>query len=289
MAFRAMGEPVAANRCLSFIKRTFLRPKGVLDVKRDGLEGITYAPGWLTVNAHMWDRFDISYPVIDWVEGFQDKETGGFFVSDEDVEKQNGILEYEATIVSGLGLLSTGRISSAEKVGQFLLLLHKSQPDPDRRYYFMWDKGQGLVTDSFAKSASMFYVLDRREEGQGYFNFGLSISLLSRLYMATGKEDYLRLAEAHFDYVDGCKGTYSSALAHKLAWADTLLYQATGDPKHLAGAKKAADHLIGTQRDDGRYHYKEIVPNFEEQGATANLDIVCQFTTWISQVRAFLH
>jgi hypothetical protein len=288
MAFRAVGEPVAAAKCLTFMKEAFLNAKGALNVKRDGLEGITYAPAWAVVNAQMWDRYDISYPVSGWVASFQDDETGGFFSSPEDLKRKAGLLEYEATVVSGLAMISTGRLDQAEKVGRFLVEIHRSQPDIKNQYFFMWDKEKGLVTDSFDNKSAMFFVVEREKERQGYFNFGLSISFLSRLYLATGKAEYLRLAKEHFDYVDTCVGTYSSALAHKLAWADALLYQATGDSRFLDGARKVGDHLIGVQRRDGRYHYKEIVPKFENQTATANLDIVCQFTTWIALVRSCL-
>ncbi len=233
----------------------------------------------------MWDAYNISYPVSDWIAGFQDSETGGFFASSKDRDRKKGLLEYDGTLISGIAMLSTGKIDRAEKVGQFLQKIHKSQPEIENKYYFMWDKEKGLVTDSYEKDLTMFYVLDRKKERQGYFQFGLSIAFLSRLYMATGKSQYLKLAKEHFRYVDGCVGTYSSALAHKLAWADATLYQATGDPVFLEGARKVGDHLISVQRPDGRYHYKEVVPNFENQDATGNLDIVCQFTTWIAKVR----
>jgi hypothetical protein len=48
------------------------------------------------------------------------------------------------------------------------------------------------------------------------------------------------------------------------------------------------DHLISVQKEDGRYHYPEITPNFEDQTLADNLDTVSQFTTWITATRAFL-
>ncbi|MDA4123070.1 MAG: hypothetical protein OK456_07825 [Thaumarchaeota archaeon] len=287
MALRATGHPAAANRCLQHIKDKFLLEKGTMDVKRDGLEGIAYAPGWTVVNAHQWERFDISFPVSSWIVGLQDKETGAFYSTFDDAKRKKGLLEYEATIMGGHAMISTGRLENAQKVGDFLIKLHKSQPDIKNNYYFMWDKETGVQTD-FDEKLAMFYVLDKHKDLQGYFNFGLSISLLARLYGATGKREYLKLAKDHFDFVDACRGTYNSALAHKLAWADAILYQMTGEEKFLRGAKKVGDYLIGVQKKDGRYHYKEIVPKFEDQPLTANLDIVSQFTTWIAQVRACL-
>jgi hypothetical protein len=288
MALRAVGEPKAANRCLSFTKKEFLDAKGTLKVSRDGVEGIAYAPAWAVINSHMWERFEISYPIVDWIAPLQDKETGGFYSTFEEAKKKKGLLEYEATLVAGMALLSTGRVSQAEAVGRFLIKTHQSQPDLENRYYFMWDKKKGLVTDDYDEKLALFYVVDKRKERQGYFLFGLAIALLSRLYMATGNRKYLRLATEYFEYADSCAGTYSTALAHKLCWANALLFQATGEARFLAGAKRVGDYLIGIQTPDGRYHYREIVPKFEDQNQTANLDIVSQFTTWLAQARFFM-
>jgi hypothetical protein len=287
MAFRAVGQPRAAMRCLSFTRKEFIHGDGVPQVKREGVEGITYAPAWMVVNSHMWDRFEVSYPTVEWILRFQDPETGGFYSSEDEAKRKVGLLEYEATLVSGLALVSTGRISQAEKVARFLQRTHESQPELDERYYFMWDKKKGLVTDSFDKSLTMFYVVEKKEQRQGYFLFGLAIAFLARLYMATGTRKYLDLAEEYFDYADSCAGTYSTCLAHKLCWANAILYQATGKRRYLIGAKRVGDYLIGAQRSDGRYHYKEVVPKFEDQNQTANLDIVSQFTTWLGQARSF--
>src|SRR5208283_5844089 len=67
MAFRAAGEALSATRCISFTKARFMGRRGALDVNREGIEGITYAPAWTVVNAQMWDRLDVSYPVSDWI------------------------------------------------------------------------------------------------------------------------------------------------------------------------------------------------------------------------------
>ncbi len=92
--------------------------------------------------------------------------------------------------------------------------------------------------------------------------------------MATGKKEYLNLAREHFDFMTTSEGVYSAALSHKLCWACANLYAATGEPRFLEAAKRVGDHLIGVQEEDGRYHYREIAPNFDDQDQTANLDIV---------------
>jgi hypothetical protein len=288
MAFRAAGATKFAVRTLDYIKRQFLKENGVLKHERGGVEGVTYAPSWTTVSAQMWDRFDISYPVSEWILQFQDPKTGGLFTTQEDAQKKRGIIELDATLVSGLALISTGRILQAEKIGEYLLSLHKSQPDRKNRYYFMWHSEKGLITDSYDEKLSLWYVVDKHKQRQGYFQFGLTIGFLSRLYMATGKTEYLKLAKEHFEFADDCEGVYASALAHKLCWACANLYVASSEVKHLEAAKKVGDHLISVQRDDGRYHYRDLVPNFEDQSLVDNLDTVSQFTTWIGSVRPFL-
>jgi len=130
--------------------------------------------------------------------------------------------------------------------------------------------------------------VDRHKDGQGYFQLGLTIGFLSRLYMATGKKEYLNLAKEHFEFMDGCEGVYASTLAHKNAWACANLFAATGEGRFLEAAKKVADHLVSVQKEDGRFHAAQHNVKFEDQTLTDNLDTLSQFTTWIAATRAFL-
>jgi len=288
MAFRAMGDPVSANRCLDLIRRQFLKEDGFLQHEKDVDDGLAYVPSWTIISSHMWDRFDISYPVSKWILQFQDPKTGGFFETFEDVKKRKGMIHFETTTVGGMALVHVGKIQSAEKVGGFLLRLHKEQPDISNRYLFVWEAGKGIVSD-YDESDARRFAVTRGKQKQNYFKHGLFISLLSQLYMATGKKEYVNAAKENFEFALGChEDIWHSGLSHKLCLGSAVLYLATGDHKYFEAAKRIGDHLISLQKEDGRYHYPEVCKNLEDQSLIVNLDIVSQFTSWIAKTRSIM-
>jgi hypothetical protein len=194
------------------------------------------------------------------------------------------VIEFDATGISGIALLTVGRIEEAKRACDYLLKLQREQPDPKNKYFFVWETGKGIV-DSYKESEALLFVADRSKEKQAYWKTSLAIALAAKVYLATGLTEYLDLAKAQFDFVTGFTDVYKSARAHKLCWAGTLLYQATGEAIFLVAAQKVGDHLISLQKDDGRYHYPEASEKFEDQSLTDNLDTVSQFTTWIGYAR----
>lgn len=287
-AFHAMGDPVSANRCLNFIKNRFLKEGGFLQHEAKGV-GSTYAPAWTVVSSHLWERFDISYPVSEWILRFQDQRSGGFFETEDDVKNGTGRIEFDATTISGIALITVGKLKAAEKVGEYILKLHKEQPDIDNRYLFVWETGKGLV-DDYNENEAQLYAMIKGKEKQAYWKSGLLISLMTNLFSATGKKAYLNVAKEHFDFAVNCHDDlWQTAFAHKLCWGSAILYQATGEYRFLEASKKIGDHIISLQQEDGRYHYRDIFKKFEEQELTPNLDIVSQFTSWISRTRWFMN
>jgi rhamnogalacturonyl hydrolase YesR len=235
----------------------------------------------------MWDRQDISYPVIEWILQYQDPVSGGIFNVLDEPKNRSGIIEFEATALSGIALLSMGRRAEAKRVGDYLILLHKEQPDLERRYLFDWETGKGVI-DSYDEDQALFFVAVKGKEKQAYWKNSMAIAFLSKLFLATRELQYLNLAKDHFHFLEEFGDVFRSVGSHKLCWASTTLYQATGETKFLEAAKRVGDFLIGLQNEDGTFNNTASAGRSQEDWLVSNLEIVSQFTTWIAFARWYL-
>ena len=285
MFYRNVGDGAAAMRCLNVIKREFMGADGSLTVP-DAMAGMRpYPATWLTVGATTWGRFDVSAPVCDWLCSFRHEPSGGFFGTVEETEAAEGELECQVTGAAGIAALFGGRIDTAVGAGEYLLRLHKAQPDLGNRYFIRCRSDGDPIID-FGEAEARTSVLVRDELTQGYWWFGLSIMLLSLLHLATRRDDFVELARQQYDWAIHChEDVWQTALSHKLCAGAALLYQATGSNEYLLGARRIADYLTGIQREDGTFPFVEAIPNRKDESLDMIMDIAAQFGTWIAMTR----
>ena len=288
LALQAAGRPLEALRCLSFVKKNFLTAEGE-PILPSGMEGMApYAPSWLARAAHQWGRVDISNTLMNFILKFQDKNTGGFFATRAEQERGEGIIEFDTSTVAIMACIWTGRLEAAIRGGEYLLTLDRLQPAPDDRYFFVVDSNGRLVTDPGDGAPRTFYQ-QKGELLQPYYKTGLYTALMTYLYRVNRRPEYLEAARRCADFALNCADdVYRTMLSHKLCWGAAELYQETGEERYRTASLELADFLTGKQRPDGRWHYVESVPKFEDQTPTANLDICAQFSTWIAKAREIL-
>jgi len=239
-----------------------------------------YPNAALVYGAHILRQFDISYRGIRFlIEKLQDPENGGFFKDLEHTDRE-GEEEAYTTSQAGLACLITGHLAEAEKVGAFLEMLWRAQPDPQNRLYHVFSPGRGLITDLEGKDAVGAYVLEKQAEQQWYFVPGIAAAVLARLYMATGKEEYLKLAQNYQAFAMECtEKQFEVPQVGKTGWGAALLYQVTKESQYRDWTIRVGDYFVHSQREDG--HWENIEPYTELR---YNLEATSEFVVHLDTI-----
>lgn len=234
----------------------------------------------LVYGAHILRQFDISYRGIGFViDRLQDPQNGGFF-KDPVHTGPHGEEEVYTTSQAGLACLITGHLGAAEKVGAFLEMVWKAQPDPQNKLYHVFSPSQGLVTDLEGKDAVGAYVVEKQAERQWYFVPGIAAAVLARLYMATGKETYLNLAQHYQGFAMECTDKqFEVPQVGKTGWGAALLYQVTKESQYRDWTIRVGDYFVRSQKADG--HWENIKP-FDEP--RYNLEATSEFVVHLDTI-----
>jgi len=150
----------------------------------------------------------------------------------------------------------------------------KQQPDEMKFYYNMTADGK-LLTDSG--------FVDATKPKQIYYNPGIAVILLVRLYTATLDEKYLSAAREIFEFTLRCaKDAYQTPPSGKSGLGCALLYDITGDVRARGKAMELADYLVEIQHPDGAWGF-----SFNDAFETL-VDITAEFTVFTTEIAAIL-
>ena len=283
LALQAAGHAQDALRCLDYVKKNFISPTGSLIIPQTMLGMAAYAPSWLARAAHQWGKMDLSYELMPSIMDFQDSGTGGFFGSRKERDSGKGIMEFDTSAVAIMACIWTGHREAAIKGGEYLLSLDRLQPERDKRYYFDLTSDGVMKTDPGDQDPRKAY-LEKGKPLQMYYKTGLYTALMTYLYRIDPKQEYLEAAIRCADFSLNCADdVFATILAHKFCWGAAELYQETGEARLREASLAIADYLASQQMADGRWHYVELVPKFEDQPVELQFDICAQLTTWISK------
>lgn len=274
------GRPAEATRLLDQFSATFLKPNGEF---RCG-ENI-YAPNqvnwrflypnaWLAIGAIHLERLDIASRVGNFIERHQ-SENGGFPAARElvagDVPQ-----DMLSACMAGLVLLYQGKIEMALKAGKFLVDLYEAQPDPANRIYLNLTPSGRLLTE-YPRERSYMYVIDKQLPEQPYFAPGAAMAFLSKLFMVSGKNEYLGYAEKYYGLAlspqsDIPLGLFDYPTSGKIGWGAGNLYRATGNTLYRNVAERVGRYLLKTQLTDGRW------PRFRDN---SDANLAAEFCAWL--------
>jgi hypothetical protein len=283
LALQAAGHTLDALRCLDFVKKSFVRPDGSLTIPESLEKTAAYAPSWLARAAHQWGRVDISHGLMKSILSFQDPQTGGFFGSCAERDAGRGTMDFDTSSVAIMACIWTGHLEEAARGGEYLLQLDQLQPDRDRRYYYVLTSDGKLQTDPGADDSRTVYM-EKGQPLQFYYKTGLYTALMTYLHRVNPRQEYLEAALRCADFALNCADdVFSTILAHKFCWGAAELYQQTGAERLREASLEIADYLARKQRPDGRWHYVELVPKFDDQPVELQFDLCAQLTTWIAK------
>ncbi len=275
-ALGACGETHRAHRLCQWIRQRGMTLQGDFGPRLpETLEyAYAYYNTWIVLGAHRLGQYDLSQRGMDFLMGFHDAGSGGFYSSA--TERTAETLQ-DIWVVSGCGqaALVTGRMDVARGVGAWMREVMKSQTNYPKQLYGVFSRAGGLHTmpDS---ADDIRYVLDQdATRDQFFFNPGIAGGFLCRLYQATGETEWLDLAVDYMRFAEGA-GDYLFGLlrAGKVGWAAAVLYTLTGEAKYGEMAVRVGDMLIETQSEDGSWASTEKYQN----------DFTAEMVIWLDEI-----
>lgn len=167
----------------------------------------TYDRGWLAWGAALCERHDLQQALADDLTAYQDRRTGGFWDSAEARASGEGLQGAMTAGMAGLGLLAAGRIEPARSAARFLDELWERQADPAAGF----DSNRQLTADW---------------DGRG-----------------GGAPPFFRERSSRH-YVDLSGSAQRPARFGPAMALLVRLHRLTGDPAHLACARRYADLFL---------------------------------------------
>ncbi|GGM63095.1 hypothetical protein GCM10012275_37180 [Longimycelium tulufanense] len=280
------GQPVAANRVLTWVQRRFGRhdhdyttTDQIKSANPDFDEFWSYPNGWLAMAAQRMGRFDIARPAFRYLRWFHQPATGGFRTRGPH-HKHNTGTDALTTAHLGMAALYFGEMELAEGAGRWLTDLLAQQPDLDLGCYLRRD-GDGRLVQDFPAEAAATHLVSATEPEQAYFMIGYPMGFLAALHRATGHPAYLEAAWGYFDFACRCSADLRwSPTSHKVAWGAALLARTTGDEGCARLAADIGDYLVSIQDGSGVWHASEP--------ATFRFDQTAEIAIWLLEISAAL-
>ena len=217
------------------------------------LDYYTYENAWIVLAAHLLSFFDIAEKGWRHIERFQDPSTGGFCSKKPYAAGANHVEDPLSTAwICNVGL-HLGKIEIAERGAGFIRMLWDIQPDIESNLYYYWRPEGGLILERPAEEPdNRYFRIDVNEPESWLYILGAQVSFLARLYIATGTDEHLRLAQRVWGFAMRCReDLFETDSAGKFCYGNTYLYHATGDERYLRVAERCADYLISDQQPEG--------------------------------------
>lgn len=266
------GRFSEAQRLLDWVKKNTLESDGQL---KDYL-GDVYKLAWLVHGAQRLGRFDVSYPLGSFLFSYQ-SPCGGFprYTADK-------LIRSVSTAWMGITALSFGKLDVAEKAAKCCLSMLEQQPDENKFYCQMTGDGK-LITEKDNPDALI--MVDVSKPKQNYYELGLPMMLMCRLYQATGKVSWLDYAKPFFEFNLRCADDkFAFTFSGKTAFAAAIYYSITGDERARDAAYEFCDFLVETQLPDGSWIDEVKDPD----ELLYYVDHAAEFCVWLIEIAAIM-
>lgn len=236
-----------------------------------------YPNAWLAIGAIHLERLDVAARVGNFIEGHQ-SENGGFPAA-RDLVAGDVPQDMLSACIAGLVLLYQGKTEKALKAGKFLIDLYEAQPDPANRIYLNLTPSGRLLTE-YPQERSYMYLINKQLPEQPYFAPGAAMAFLSKLFMISGKNEYLSYAEKYYRLAlsqqsDIPLGLFDYPTSGKIGWGAGNLFRATGNSVYRQVAERVSTYLLKTQLADGRW------PRFRDNSDT---NLAAEFCAWLIEM-----
>ncbi len=271
LAFGVCGQSNAASQLCGWIRTNGITPHGDFGPRPEdfGDYRYTYPNSWVIIGAHRLGNFDLSQKGMDFLMGFRDPESGGFYSS---YKKQDADTEQNLIYVSfcGLAALYTGRIDVAKDVGGWMRNLMECQPNFPQKLFTVWSRTKGLITESDPRRVYTHVVSSNATSYQSFFQPGAASAFLVSLYLSSKENQWLELAMEYIRFAEKASDyLFTLVAAGKVGWACSLLYKLTRENKYKEMAIRIGDNIIAVQSKKGYWNFPGT--NTPDNGITAEM------------------
>lgn len=290
-ALAVAGYPRQAHQLIDWtIRSGALTPEGDLrgkTVKAQNpwhSECYTYSNSWMVIGAQRLGRFDYARRGMAFILRFISIANGGVFSEPAFALAGKGRQDMVVSSQAGSACLYMGLWGEATCIGNWFVEMLRLQPDIEHALYACSDPSIGLITD-YPANYPLMYVVKTTEKGQWYFYPGIAMGFLSKLYLATGRQEYLQASEQYFEFTTRCReDVYCSGPSGKVGWGCAQMYWITGEDKYRQAAIAVGDYLLDTQKAEGVW---DLGGPYASDRATL-LDITAEFVVWLAEIAQHL-
>ena len=252
--FALTGQIADAHRHLSWLANHDLLAGGVLDVREADPHFpncTSYPLSCIIMSASLLQRYDILRATVPELLTWQDETSGGFVNNKDPLQPGFGDQVLFPTAQGGMTLVQLGLLDPARRVGVWFENLWNAQPNPDKELYHVWRQEGGLQTVC-EPGMEVTMVTKKHSAWEWHFDGGIAAAFLAKLFMATGENRWLNLAEKYqeFSMTSGDE-MFHSWQTCKSGWGAGMLFIATGERKFLEWTLRMADWFVGRQHADG--------------------------------------
>ncbi len=280
--FYISGKTELANRILNYIKNQFLRANGDLTTQENYksengafAEYWAYINGWIAIAAQKMGRFDVAYPVYQYLSSFYYPKSGGF-TTNKPFQNGENVVDVLTTAHLGLTCLYFGDLERAKNAGKLLDKFMNIQPDIKSGFYLRMNDEEKLILD-FYEDVSLFFQVSATHPNQAYFMIGYPLAFLANLYRSSGDKFYLNTANKYLDFAWSCyENIRSFYFSHKVAWGAAIIANLTGEIKAVELSKSIADYLLSIQTEAGAW--------LTEQPAYSYFDQTTEIAIWLREI-----
>jgi len=249
-SWNLVGNNEEAHRQLTWVRDHRLRPDGSLILTEDPNDTVhnvdLYKHAWTCQGAHRLGRFDVSYPIYNFILTCA-MPCGGYPL-------QRGMPLARAMTTAWIGVTAVyfNDMKTALTCADWCVKLLESQPDPGKYYFETTPDGR------LALEADGGECIDRTKLKQCYWEIGFEMLLMNRLYQITRDEKYLGYTKRYMEFLLTCaEDTWAYWGSGKAALGCAMYYSFTGDERALESAVKFIDFVVETQvkvsDKDGKY------------------------------------
>ena len=289
-ALAVTGYPRQAHQLIDWAVKVALTSEGDLRGKAVKAQSpwhsecYTYSNSWMVIGAQRLGRFDYARPAMAFIRKFLSTANGGIFSEPASIITGEGRQDMVVTSQAGSACLYMGLWTEAMRIGDWFVEMLRGQPGIEHNLYACSDPAIGLITD-YPADYPLMYVVKTAEKGQWYFYPGIAMGFLSKLYLATGKREYLEASEGYFDFTPRCQDdVYCTGPSGKVGWGSAQMYWITGEEKYRDAAVAVGDYLLEGQKDNGLW---DLAGPYGSDRFTI-LDITAEFVVWLAEIAQHL-